>query len=432
MPQPLIGTIPLRLEPAPGYRVRVTALNPTTGGTVAGVVVRDVAIQVRPYHLDADAPSVVTVQPSPSDLPIDAVESKAVNVSYTVTGTNIVLTWQAVTGTVGYEFLLDGKRVSNSWNGALTTVTFAIPQDGAQHVYQVVALKVGDQGSVTYQVGQAPPPPPPPPPSTGAHGARALPSGPFTERTTAAWYRTTAGGTVSKVRVHDAPDYGVALMGYFTPAPPAPSTGAWNVSDVVGHHIGHAPPTMNGTGEAGLWFGQQVNVSRALGYGTWMGAWTGAQCRDSTITDLTCAILNADGSLGKLPGIGLYIEHATRRVVIDGLTIISAHNGVNVEWWYPDSYAKWVAAELPGAPAGKGGSWSVEIRNFDITTDAWGMFLDAGTCGFNIHDGVIRGKNGIAHPKNLAVPTMPNRIDWNTIDFRGTGTKDYVHSNPIG
>jgi hypothetical protein len=277
----------------------------------------------------------------------------------------------------------------------------------------------------------APPPPPPPPPPT--HGARALPQGPFTDSTVAKWYRTTAGGTVSKVHVAGAPDYGVALMGYFSPAPPAPSTGVWKVTDVIGERIGHTPPSMNGTGEAGLWFGQRVNVLRALGYGTWMGAWTGAQCCDSFITDLTCAIPNADGTLAKLPGIGLYIEHSTRRVVIDGLTIHSHGNGVNAEWWYQDAgYAPYVAKELPGAPAGKAGSWSVEIRNFDIASDAWGLFLDAGTCGFYIHDGVIGGVNGIAHPQNLAVPSMANRIDWNTIDWRGTGVKDHVHNNPIG
>lgn len=238
---------------------------------------------------------------------------------------------------------------------------------------------------------------------------------------------------MAKQHVHDAPDYGVALMGFFSPAPPPPSTGIWTVSDVIGERIGHTPPTMNGTGEAGLWFGQQVGVTRALGYGTWMGAWTGAQCRDSTIYDLTCAILNTDGTIGKLPGIGLYVEHATRRLLIDGLTVRSHGNGINVEWWYADSgYAPYVAQELPGAPAGKAGSWSVEIRNFDIASDAWAMYLDAGTCGFYIHDGVISGVNGIAHPANLAVPTMPNRIDWNTIDFRGTGTKELVHTHPLG
>jgi hypothetical protein len=274
-----------------------------------------------------------------------------------------------------------------------------------------------------------PAPAPTPAPSRGAD----LPVGPFTESKTAKWYRTTAGGTVTKQRVTGAPDYGVALMGTFSPAAPPPSTGVWTVEDCVGENIGHEPPTMNGTGETGIWLGQKVAANRLLGHGTWMGAWTGAQCCDSTIENLTCAILNPDGSLGRLPRIGLYLEHATRRVVIDGLTIRAQGNGVNSEWWYADpTYAAYVAKELSGAPAGKAGSWSVEIRNFDIDSGAWGLFLDAGTCGFHIHDGVLRGVNGISHPANLAVPSMPNVIDWATIDFEGSGTKERVHSNAIG
>ena len=75
----------------------------------------------------------------------------------------------------------------------------------------------------------------------------------------------------------------------------------------------------------------------------------------------------------------------------------------------------------------------VEIRNFDITsTEGWGIFLDAGCCGYSIHDGVLRGLNGIAEPANLAIPAKPNVIDWSTIDFEGTGTKHEVHQNPIG
>jgi hypothetical protein len=282
----------------------------------------------------------------------------------------------------------------------------------------------------------APTPSPTPAPSRGAD----LPVGPFTESKTAKWYRTTAGGTVTKQRVTGAPDYGVATMGFFKSptVPPDPSTGVMTITDCVGEKIGHEPPTMDGTGEAGIWLGQRVAVDRAFGEGSWMGAATEAQCCDSTIKNLTCAVQNADGSLSRLPRIGLYIEHCTRRVVIDGLTIRSQGNGVNVEWWYdalarglPD-YSPWIAKELPGAPAGKSGSFSVEIRNFDIDSGAWGIFLDAGTCGFHIHDGILRGVNGISHPANLAVPSMPNVIDWATIDFAGSGTKDHVHSNQIG
>jgi hypothetical protein len=274
-----------------------------------------------------------------------------------------------------------------------------------------------------------PTPTPTPSPTFGAD----LPVGPFTESTSAKWYRTTAGGTVSKQRVTGAPDYGVALMGTFSPAAPAPSTGVWTVTDCVGQNVGQEPPTMDGTGESGLWFGQKINADRCLGDGTWMGAWIGAQCCDSNITNLTCARMNADGTLARLPRIGLYIEHIARRVVIDGLTILAGGNGINAEWWYADNtYALWVAKELASAPAGKAGAWSIEIKNFDIDSGGWGIFLDAGACGYNIHDGILRGNNGISHPANLAVPSMPNVIDWATIDFRGTGSKEQIHTHTIG
>lgn len=266
--------------------------------------------------------------------------------------------------------------------------------------------------------------------TTPVYGAE-LPVGPFTDRTTAAWYRDFSSPVdVSGIHVSGAPDYGVAAMGYFSPAPPAPAANVVTVRDCIGENIGSNPPTMNGTAEAGLWFGTQVDVDRVRGDGSWMGAWVGAQTRDSTIRNLTCA--KADGS--KLPKAGLWIEHATRRLVIDGLTIRSSGPGILGEWWYSDGdYFPWLDKEYPGLiPAGKAGSLDVEIRNFDIEADNWGIFLDAGASGYYIHDGVISGPLGIAHPANLAVPSKPNRVDWSTIDYRGNGQRELIHTNPIG
>jgi hypothetical protein len=161
MPKPLRATIPRHVDLESGYAVRIVAIDPTTGAAVAGVSVADVTLQVRPTATSASVPGVVVLPPPP------VVTSGAVTVTYTVSGTNITLTWPAVSGAVGYEFLLDGTRVSNTWDGSRTSVTFAIPQDDVAHTYTVIALKVADEGSVTYQVG-APPPPPPPPPPTGA------------------------------------------------------------------------------------------------------------------------------------------------------------------------------------------------------------------------------------------------------------------------
>ena len=46
MAEPLVVALPPNLELAGGYSVRVTALNPATGATVAGVNVSNVTLQV--------------------------------------------------------------------------------------------------------------------------------------------------------------------------------------------------------------------------------------------------------------------------------------------------------------------------------------------------------------------------------------------------
>lgn len=48
MPQPLIQALPSGMFFADGYRLRLTALDPTTGAVVAGVVVSETTFQVRP------------------------------------------------------------------------------------------------------------------------------------------------------------------------------------------------------------------------------------------------------------------------------------------------------------------------------------------------------------------------------------------------
>lgn len=53
MPQPLIANLPLELVMESGYTIRLNALNPTTGAEVAGVVVTDLTLQVRPVHIGA-------------------------------------------------------------------------------------------------------------------------------------------------------------------------------------------------------------------------------------------------------------------------------------------------------------------------------------------------------------------------------------------
>lgn len=149
-----------------GFILRLTAVDPTTGNTVTGVKLSNVVLTVDPISgaVDTSAdllPAPIPVSTPPSVLPPPPVQSQPVNVTYTVSGNSITLKWQAVPGAVGYEFLRDGARVSNTWDGTVTTVTFSIPQDGEPHTFEVVALTVADRGSVTYTPTGAPPPPPP-------------------------------------------------------------------------------------------------------------------------------------------------------------------------------------------------------------------------------------------------------------------------------
>lgn len=65
--QPLIAPLPIDLVLASGYSIRVVALDPTTGATISGVRVTDVAFQVRPLNLgpggtgEGEAPSPLLV-----------------------------------------------------------------------------------------------------------------------------------------------------------------------------------------------------------------------------------------------------------------------------------------------------------------------------------------------------------------------------------
>lgn len=77
------------------------------------------------------------------------------------TSLTITVGWTPPAGAVGYEFLRDGKRVSSSFDGAKSQVSFGIP-DANEHTYEVMAVGAVAAGTVTVN---APAPPPPPPPS---------------------------------------------------------------------------------------------------------------------------------------------------------------------------------------------------------------------------------------------------------------------------
>lgn len=70
MPQPLIAALPLDLILASGYQVRFAALSPTTGATVSGVRVTDVAFQVRPLNIGPGG-TIDGETPMPLLVPVD-------------------------------------------------------------------------------------------------------------------------------------------------------------------------------------------------------------------------------------------------------------------------------------------------------------------------------------------------------------------------
>lgn len=275
-----------------------------------------------------------------------------------------------------------------------------------------------------------PPPTPTPPPDPTTVGARSLPQGPFTEHTSALWYRTIAGGTISKQAIRNAGDYGLGLMGTWgaNNTPPPPSSGTWDVSDVFTYNIGSTPPNQQGTEDAGIWLGQKCNVNRIVADGTWEGLWIGAQCCDSVITDATVAHVDANNNLSELGNVGIYIEHAARRVKIQYSTIMSKGHGINCEWTYKDSlkYQPYLDAEYPGYPAGEVGSLDIEICYCHITSESLGIFLDAGCCGYHIHHCYIDAPIGISNDANLAMSSKPNNIEIDTCTFSERCTQPLV------
>jgi hypothetical protein len=272
------------------------------------------------------------------------------------------------------------------------------------------------------QPAPTPAPPPPAPTPTPPPSPTAFPDPPVGAVIgPPIFLRSTAAATTTKLHVASSSDDGIGNMVW----PPKPSTGVWTLQDCIAENCAANPPrSLNGTGEAGFWIGQQTNADRLVATNcAWMGMWTGAYVNGSTISNF---------DLSGNPHVGLYCEHVTSEVTFDRFKINHAGDGnaVNVEWWYADSV---YGPLLPYG--GKAGSGNITWQNFDITVPAgkWAFFLDAGTFGCTIQNGIIRGAgNGIAHPANLVDPTKPNVIDWASIQFLATGQKELVHNNAIG
>jgi hypothetical protein len=105
----------------------------------------------------------------------------------------------------------------------------------------------------------------------------------------------------------------------------------------------------NGTAESGLWLGVKCTVNRVRVSDTgWMGIWTGANCNDAVLSDITIDNIwtqnPVTGDVGG--GVGIYVEHFTRRCVIQRFHIGPARafpwepghylsTGINLEWADP-------------------------------------------------------------------------------------------------
>lgn len=59
----------------------------------------------------------------------------------------LTVAWTPPTGTAGYVFYRDGKRVSNSWDPAKSQVTFGL--DGNPHTFRVVAVESAAAGAIS-------------------------------------------------------------------------------------------------------------------------------------------------------------------------------------------------------------------------------------------------------------------------------------------
>ena len=76
------------------------------------------------------------------------------------TNSSITVSWTPPSNCEGFEFLRDSKRISNTWDPTESRITFSIP-DSNPHTFEVRALNVLANGSIT--VNQPTPPPPPDP-----------------------------------------------------------------------------------------------------------------------------------------------------------------------------------------------------------------------------------------------------------------------------
>jgi hypothetical protein len=153
--------------------------------------------------------------------------------------------------------------------------------------------------------------------------------------------QNTNGFVVHRCVVKNFTDYGVFYMTYYpaysTDSPTTPP----DVEDCTISGIYRAARgSSDGTAEAGVWAGVHSTVRRVKITDTgWMGLWTGGNCNDALFSDLTIDDVHGTSSVA---GVGIYVEHYTRRSVFQNLQIgptsgapTSMAVGITTEWADP-------------------------------------------------------------------------------------------------
>lgn len=300
----------------------------------------------------------------------------------------------------GLEKLSDGKR-HEGISSTKDRVTIGKPSDEtnpySKHIYGVKILSVKDQGVLTKP----------------AELTIVPPVGPFEvidpnySKMFGVELRNAGGGSIVKKHVKRVTGYGIFNMQYY---PPGPASGETTIiEDCIADDVTANPPfKMDGTGEAGFWFGNKTRARRFVANRcSWMGVWTGSQCFDSIFEDFE--ILQSKH-------IGLYVEHSTMRSVFRRFRIESVKNGINIEWVY-----------------GGVGSHMNSFEDGEIycPPGATGVFVDAGNYGNVFRRIRFHGPgDAIGFPKNLVDSYRPNQYD-NCV-FENEGRKVFYHDNAIG
>lgn len=340
------------------------------------------------------------------------------------TKTTLTLGWTPVVGAAGYEFLVDGTRVSNTWDATRSSVKFGKPDTG-EHTYSVVVLGKTDEGDLVWPAVT------PPPVTTFVQ----LPVGPFTAKSAQQTYTSPSGSVISKLDIENIPGNvdGLMVMAW----PPKLSTSRYTISDIIAQNIGNVPPTSNGEHEAGIWIGQSVDAERLVCDGSWEGLWTGSQCADSVIRNFTVGKKDTSGGYSLPAGgvAGLYLEHFTRRTLFQNFEIHSiGSKGIISEWWYPDS-TEWpfVQAEYPTAASGKAGSChnTFDTGRIYCPAGGYGIYLDAGTWGCTVKNITFWGPgNAYREVGPLAGPD-PNVYGQASCTYLNGGSKvEFEHADP--